>query len=469
MDTPFGNIPSLQELLNHPAAKPWVERANPQAVVSHVRDFLSQVRASAEAMASTIRPPQPGEWIDRFTEWMQFNHPITRRAVINATGAIVGDRFGPPPLADEALRAQAGSGSCYFEESFGETHTPILAESLAAKLTGAEAAWCVSRPGLARLLILTSLANGRSVVMARRDVTATHGDLSWSDAIEAASARKIEVGSITGATVAEMSATAKESPAVVLRCETPTVAVVGTAPTMTSKEFTDVAHSLHATAVADIGWGGLWDLARFGLEKQPTPQEFLSAGFDLVVMDAGGWLGGPACGIVVGRRALIDAIRSQPAAISARPSAATLAALESTLRHYEQPEKAEHHIPVLSLVSTSAENLRQRAERLSVQLAGISESVRIGTAPTTSLTTGHDLPGVRLASYALVLTPVKPDTVEELHKQLREDGLIGRVESGAVVLDLRSVLPAQDVRLAAVVLENLSPPLPSEPPPKPTA
>lgn len=469
MNTPFGNLPSLQELLNHPAAKPWVERANPQAVVAQVRDFLSHVRASAEAMASTIRPPQPGEWIDRFTEWMQFNHPITRRAVINATGAIVGDRFGPPPLADEALRAQAGTGSCYFVESTGEAHTPILAESLAAKLAGAEAAWCVSRPGLARLLTLMSLANGRGVVIARRDVTATHGDLSWPDAIEAASARKIEVGSITGASASEMAATAKDSPAVFLRCETPTVAVVGTAPTMTLKEFADAAHAMHATAVADIGWGGFWDLAKFGLEKQPTPQEFLAAGFDLVLMDASGWLGGPACGIVVGRRALIETIRSQPAASSARPSAATLAALESTLRFYEQPERAEHYIPVLSLVSTSVENLRQRGERLAVQLSGISESVRVDAAPTTSLTSGHDLPGVRLSSYALVLTPGKAEATEELHKQLRDDGLIGRMEGQAIVLDLRSVLPAQDVRLATVVRENLAPPVPAESPPKPAA
>lgn len=457
MNTPFGNIPSLQELLNHPAAKPWIERANPQAVVTHVRDFLSHVRASAEAMASTIRPPQPSEWIDRFTEWMQFNHPITRRAVINATGAIVGDKFGPPPLADEALRAQAGAGSCYFVESTGESHTPILAEALAAKLTGAEAAWCVARPGLGRWIALSSLASGRAVVVARRDIAPASGDMGWPEAMEAASARKIEIGSITGATAADLSGTAKESPAILLRCETPSVAIVGAGSSISHKEFAEIAHAMGALAVADVGWGGVWDLAKYGLEKQPTPQDYLAAGFDLVVLDGAGWLGGPTCGLVVGKRTAIEKLASHPAALASRPAPATLAALEATLRLYEQPEKAEHNIPVLSLVSTSAENLRQRAERLAVQLSGESEFVRVEAVGTTSQTTGYDLPGVRQASYAVALVPVKSGRTDELLKELRSDGLLGRVEGDRVILDLRSVLPSQDVRLAAVVREALSP------------
>ncbi len=276
--------------------------------------------------------------------------------------------------------------------------------------------------------------------------------------IRRAGARLIEVGTTNRTRVADFEAVLEDGRTkVVLRVHPSNFAQTGFVEAPDATALAAAAHSHGAIVIDDLGSGALLDTARFGLAHEPTPRERLEAGADLVTFSGDKLVGGPQAGIVAGRADLLDKLRRDPLARAMRPDKVILAALAATLRLY-RAGTAQSSIPIWRQISAEPEGLETRASALLAELAagpspvtpGSRRGVELAVAPTESTIGGGSLPGQTLPSWGLLISGPPP---QRLLAALRagDPAVIGRITDDAVVLDLRTVEPREDARLAEAV------------------
>jgi L-seryl-tRNA(Ser) seleniumtransferase len=217
-------------------------------------------------------------------------------------------------------------------------------------------------------------------------------------------------------------------------------------------ELVELGRRHDLPVIDDIGSGALLDFAQFGLTGEPLAKESLAAGADLVLFSGDKLLGGPQCGIIVGRHKHIDLLTQHPLTRALRVDKLTLAALAATLRLYRDPAEARTKIPLLTLLSTSAENLANRAQRLAPQLQDCPAIRLAEVVAGTTFLGGGSVPTQELPTWCVAMEPSE-GTVDHLARRLRLGALavFGRIQQDRLLLDLRSVFPAQDVQLVQAV------------------
>jgi L-seryl-tRNA(Ser) seleniumtransferase len=225
-------------------------------------------------------------------------------------------------------------------------------------------------------------------------------------------------------------------------------AIVGSSTSVTIEELVGLGRRHQLPVIHNLGAGTLIDLQPFGITGQPMIGASIKAGADLVLLSGDKLLGGPQCGIILGRKVLIDQLEHHPMARALRADKLTLAALAATLRLYKNPEKARIDIPLLRLLTTSIENLKNRAERLAPQAAA---TAAIAQAEAITSVTHLDWgmpPTQELPTWCVALRPASM-TLERLAAVLRMGAtpVVGRLEEDRLLLDLRSVFPRQDMQL----------------------
>ena len=200
--------------------------------------------------------------------------------------------------------------------------------------------------------------------------------------------------------------------------------------------------------IDDVGSGALWDFGRYGIRGEPQVAESIRAGADVVLFSGDKLLGGPQCGVIVGKAAYVDVIRRHPLARALRVDKMTLAALDATLQIYLDPDRAEQRLPLLQLLSTSADNLKYRAEQLAPQIARTPLVASADVASGTAYLGGGSMPQRGLATWCVVVRP-EGLKVEELARRLRTGriAVFGRVQDDRLWLDLRAVFPGEDARI----------------------
>src|SRR6185503_11409980 len=202
------------------------------------------------------------------------------------------------------------------------------------------------------------------------------------------------------------------------------------------------AHRNGAIVIDDLGSGALLDTSQFGLAHEPTPAERIDAGADLVTFSGDKLVGGPQAGIIAGRRDLVERLRKDPLARAMRPDKVILAALAVTLRLYRGGVAAKD-IPVWRQLGVPLEALEQRAR-------SIADASGVRATPSEATVGGGSLPGQTLPSWAVAIDGPAPDRVLA---RLRAGipAVIGRIVDDAVLLDLRTVEPADDERLGGAI------------------
>ncbi len=200
--------------------------------------------------------------------------------------------------------------------------------------------------------------------------------------------------------------------------------------------------------IDDIGSGALWDFSQYGISGEPMCQDSIRAGSDVVLFSGDKLLGGPQCGIILGRKKLIAKINQHPLARALRVDKTTLAALAATLRLYQDPERTEQAIPLLTLLSTPIENLKHRAERLAMQLAAVPGIASAEAIESHTYLGGGSVPTQRIPTWCVAMVP-NDGSVDDLAARFRvgSPAVYGRIQDNRLLLDLRSVFPAQDIRL----------------------
>lgn len=446
-------LPSASELLEKPPIRALADRWNRSVVASGVRSFLDELRSDWERRSGDWHLPSIRELAERAARHVVTLQQAKSRPLINATGTFVGPEFAGSPLADDALDRMVAFGGGFMPRAA----TNSDATAVLCRLTGAEAATVVSSYAGAVWLAVATLAvgqGGREVIIARVEVGDVDAHCSLADAVKSAGAVLREVGSVNRVSAAEFEAAVSPATAAIVRAATDDYRVEGACETAELESLVGLARDRELPLVELAGAVPLIrGLPEIG-ESVTSLAASVATGVNLVIGRGDGLVGGPACGIILGTRALVARVEAHPMFAAWRADAATISALHATLLNYDDRERLVQSVPLFQLLATSVENLRQRAERMAPQLA-LAADVEIATpVPTTSCLGLARIVDDALPSYGIALTP-KDGNLDALDARLRSAAspIITRRELARLVIDLRTVLPRQDQR----IVEQISP------------
>jgi L-seryl-tRNA(Ser) seleniumtransferase len=434
-------IPAIETLLHSDPVIAMVAIHGRPIVLDGLRTVLAEVRENS----GSGKPVPDRETLlamlgAKLEAWLQ----PSLIPVINATGVILHTNLGRAPLSKAARLAASEVSSGYSTLEFdlengrrGSRNSHI--EALTARICGAEAALVVNNNAAAVLLVLSALANRRRVVISRTQLVEIGGGFRVPEVMRQSGAKLVEIGTTNQVHLSDYEEALAEPAALVMRAHHSNFKLVGFTSEPTLAELVGVARRFNVPVVDDLGSGALLDTARFGLTHEPTVQESLQAGVDLVCFSGDKLLGGPQAGIIVGREEWISKLRKHALARAVRPDKNCLAALSATLLHYLKDE-AEREIPVWQMIALTPTDLQMRAERW-MNVLGQGQVI-----PGLSTVGGGSLPEETLPTCLLALTVPRPNHFLARLRGLRIP-VIACVQEDKVIFDPRTVLPEQDAAL----------------------
>ena len=453
MSSPYRQLPSVDRLLNDERVRHFGESYASQIVVDLAREQLEEARtAIANGRASPAYEDIVSSLVERLTS---LTSPSLQR-VVNATGVIIHTNLGRAPLSAEAVAAMsavsAGYSNLEFDLREGErSNRHVHVESLLCRLTGAQAAMAVNNNAAALLLALSALASGREVIISRGELIEIGGGFRIPQIMAESGARLVEVGTTNRTYLADYEAAISENTAALLRVHTSNFRMVGFTESPSLADLVRLAHNRKLLILDDPGSGCLLDTTQFGLGKEPTLQESLAAGADLVFSSGDKLLGGPQAGIIVGRSDLVETLKRHPIARAARLDRGAIAALATTLGHYVKNEALEK-VPVWRMIAMPVSEIEARAKKWAKT---IGKTARV--IDGRSMVGGGSLPEESLPTKLLAIGGSGAD-VTALARRLRlgEPPVVARVERDTLLLDPRTVDPSDDDALLAAVRAAIS-------------
>ncbi|MEP7287941.1 MAG: L-seryl-tRNA(Sec) selenium transferase [Chloroflexota bacterium] len=435
--SPLRQLPAINKLLHEPGAIDLIGSYGREAT----RDAL---RVALDAARQWIRQggtaPSANELIAAAASLLRTRQTPTLRAVINATGVILHTNLGRAPLSDSAQQAILAVASGYSTleydlEAGSRSKRDHHIEAQIVAITGAEAALVVNNCAAAVNLILTVLGRDREVIISRGQLIEIGGGFRMPDVMAQSGVQLVEVGTTNRTNLDDFARAITPQSALFMHVHASNFQQIGFTEQPEWRDLTALAHTHKLMAVADLGSGALIDTARYGLKHEPTVQECLSAGFDVVAFSGDKLLGGPQAGIIAGRASLVERLKRHPLARAMRIDKLSLAALYATLDHYRRGD-APAHIPIWQMIALQADVLQARAE-------GWAQRVGGDVITSDSTVGGGSLPGDTLPTYVLALDVPQPN---EFAARLRQGStpVITRIVHNRVLLDPRTVLLGQD-------------------------
>jgi L-seryl-tRNA(Ser) seleniumtransferase len=451
--TSLHDLPSVEQLLQTPRIVELATAYGRPLTVDALRLSLDKVRAAVKSGADST--PGRDALIARaeslLAEWTR----PSLHSVINATGVILHTNLGRAPMSRAAVDAMQtaalGYSNLEFDLSSGKRGSrTVHAETILHRLTGAEAALVVNNNAAAVLLVLSAFAKGKRVIISRSQLVEIGGSFRVPDVMKQSGAKLAEIGATNKVHLRDYEEALTEGAALVMCAHRSNFKLVGFTEEPALKEIVDLTHKYELPFVDDLGSGALLDTAKYGLAHEPTVQESLAAGADLVCFSGDKLLGGPQAGIIAGRADLIARIKKHPLARAVRADKLCLAALAATLLHYLKDE-ATRTIPVWQMISMTREQTKVRADawRDALGQGDVFES--------ESTVGGGSLPDESLPTFVLSLSVKNPD---KFLKTLRAHNppIIARTENDKILFDPRTILDEQDKQLFTILHSLLSEP-----------
>lgn len=438
-------LPSVTALLASDSIRPLLERAPHSVVVDAIRRTIDAARTRPAAA-----PRDERAWGDAVSAALADAMRPSLRPVLNGTGVVLHTNLGRAPLAAAAIEAivRVASGFSNLELDLatgarGSRHVHCAA--LLRELTGAEDALVVNNGAAGMVLALNTLADQRDAIVSRGELVEIGGSFRIPDIMQRSGARLVEVGTTNRTHLDDYRRAIGADTAAIVKVHRSNFAVAGFVSDVGAVELASLCADRALPLIHDLGSGLLIDLAPVGLTGEPTARDAIRAGASVVTMSGDKLLGGPQAGIVLGSARTIAAIRANPLARSYRVDKLTLAALEATLGLYRDPARALREIPALAQLGATVGELRTRAERIAAALASSDVTV----VDTVASVGGGAFPTAQIPSVALAIA----GDATRIEQRLRagDPPLVARVADGRVLIDLRTIFPADDERLPAIV------------------
>ena len=447
----FRNIPSVDRLIADERIRCLEKEYSHGLVLELARQHLNDVR---EGIKQGKPAPPFDDLVGSVCNMVASTFESTMHSVINATGVILHTNLGRAPVSRESAAAMEECAGRYVNleidlDTGRRGSRQVHVESLLCRLTGAEAALVVNNNASAVMLALTALARRKGVIVSRGQAVEIGGGFRVPDVMRQSGAKLVEVGTTNRTYLADYEAAITPRTAALLRVHSSNFKVIGFTESVGLEDLVQLGEKFDVLVLDDLGSGCLMDTPSFGLDPEPMMQQSIAAGVGLAMASGDKLLGGPQAGIIVGKEELVSKLRKHPLARAVRVDKIRLAGLAVTLRHYLKGE-AEAKIPIWQMLSAPLIEIERRARKWQQVLGGLATVIE-----GESMVGGGSLPGGTLPTR---LVSIKPSgKVKALGDRLRssEPIVMGRIESDALLLDPRTVLPEEDGALLSRLKDAL--------------
>lgn len=450
-------IPKIDDLLRLPAL---AELGAAQTTLTDAaRETVEKFRR--EVLAGEVNEPLGAEELAaRIARRVREMEQPAFRPIVNATGVALHTNLGRACLSKRAADAVYGVVSRYTNLEYnieqgrrGSRYDHV--EELLKKVTGAESALVVNNNASAVLLVLCAMANKGEVICSRGELVEIGGAFRVPEIMQQCGCDLKEVGATNKTHLKDYVNAITDNTRALLKVHTSNFKIVGFTDSVSLAELVRLGEEKGLPVIEDLGSGSLVDLEQFGIHDEPTVQNSVRAGVDVISFSGDKLLGGPQAGIIIGKKKYIDIIKRHPLNRAVRVDKMTLAALEATLRSYaEGEEQAKREIPVLQMLSADGTALREKAELLARMIA--QAGVACEVTQQEDQVGGGSVPTQLLPTYAVALRPQRcsVDTLEQ-RLRLRELPIVGRIHDGAYLLSVRTMEQSDFAYVAAAVKEAM--------------
>lgn len=452
------NLPKVDECISHLAE--IVDAQIPKAVIKLVVQECIEEEREKILSAQHIQELSRAEWTRLFQASIEKRNRANFRRVVNGTGVVIHTNLGRSLLSERATAALTQAGGYYSNLEFnletgkrGSRYS--LVEKLVCDLTGAEAALVVNNNAAAVFLVLETLARGTEVIVSRGQLVEIGGSFRIPDVMAKSGARLVEVGATNRTHLFDYEQAINQETSLLLRVHTSNFRIIGFTSEVSAEDMVALARKHGLIVMEDLGSGCLLDLSEYGLPREPTVQEIVKAGVDVVTFSGDKLLGGPQAGIIVGKREVIEKVKKNPLNRALRIDKFTLSSLEMILREYYDNECALKNVPTLAMLTCPPEIIKKRGAKVLRKIGqAIDEKCRISLIPAVSKIGGGAMPEYNLASWALALQPrqISLNAFEDALRRLPLP-LIGRIENERFLIDLRTVQDRELSELSALLVD----------------
>jgi len=442
------NLPAVDHVLELSKSDPFFEEVPRSVLIRSIRSVLDNRRRQIieQDPAQIDELMADAAVVTGVKDLARQAQSLNLRATVNATGIVIHTNLGRSLLAETAIEHLCAVGRRYSNLEFdldkgrrGSRYANV--EDLICELSGAESAMAVNNNAGAVLLALETMAAGKKVIVSRGELVEIGGSFRIPDVMAKSGGILCEVGTTNRTHLRDYENAVDEQTALLLKVHKSNYSVVGFSAEVSLKDLVALGRKHRVPVMEDLGSGTFVDFSRYGLLKEPTVQESVSAGVDIITFSGDKLLGGPQAGLVVGKKACIDRIKKNPITRALRIDKLTLAALESTLRLYRDEEKAVQAIPTLRMMLQPIATLAEKAGRLKKMLESTGHKrLTVASLDLVSRPGGGSLPLLELPSKGL---GVKIDglSANAIEKSLRLNSppIIGRIEDDLYTMDMRTL------------------------------
>ena len=430
-------IPKVDDLLRNPALAETIAQYGDHAVTEAIRRELDALRQKILSGQAAALPEQSSLCQQIIMQVLRNSLPSFRN-VINGTGIILHTNLGRSCLSEKAAQAVYEASRSYSNLEYdlqtgkrGSRYSHV--ENILCRLTGAESALVVNNNAAAVLLVLSALTQGGQVIVSRGELVEIGGSFRVPEIMESCGAQLKEVGATNKTHLHDYEKAINEHTKALMKVHTSNYRIIGFSETPGLSDLAELGHKYGLPVIEDLGSGCLLDLKQFGIHDEPSVQNSIQAGVDVVSFSGDKLLGGPQAGIILGKKKYLDILKQHPLNRAMRVDKMTLAALEATLRSYDSGSETD--IPVIAMLSAQPEALLENAKQLASLLADAGISCQI--LSTEGRVGGGSVPNHSLPSYAVAFDRDVNRLEETLRKGMHP--IIGRIHEGKYLLDVRTL------------------------------
>lgn len=445
----FRQIPKMDVVLKEACIQKLCDRYGRGFVKDCIRQGLDELRMVVQSAKVEDIENALSLFLENMVKKVEEESVYSLRNVCNATGIILHTNLGRAPLGkvqkEAMIQAMCGYSNLEYNLETGLrgkrwTHYA----DLVSRVTGAQGAIAVNNNAASLTLIFSALTKGKEIIVSRGESIEIGGKFRIPEVIEQSGARLKEVGTTNRTRMDDYERAITQETGALLKVHTSNYKVVGFTEEATLEELVALGKKYNLPVIMDLGSGVLINLEKYGLAHEPTVQEMVKKGADLICFSGDKLLGGPQAGIIIGKKEYIKMLEYHPLMRAIRLDKSTIAALMATFREYMDEARAVKNIPVLRMITRTQEELKEQAETIRAAVIDDWQKARIVIEPSHSMVGGGSLPGEMQESYAVTLEP-KDRSCEEVVTQMRQlpVPIIAYIKENKIWLDMRTVLPEE--------------------------
>ena len=458
----YRSIPKVDVLLENQDIVTLIENHHRDVVVDVIREEIDKLRNFIKENDDiNLIEEKINNLIENIKISTEKVYSYNIKKVINGTGTILHTNLGRAIISkkhadylSEVVTSYSNLEYNLEEGRRGERYSHF--EKLICKITGAEAAMAVNNNAAAVMLVLSSMAAEREVIVSRGELVEVGGKFRIPDVMKSSNAHLVEIGTTNKTHLEDYEDAISENTGAFLKVHTSNFKILGFTESVSIEELCKLGREKDIPVIEDIGSGVLIDLSEYGLEYEPTVQDSIKAGVDVVSFSGDKLLGGPQAGIIVGKKKYIDKMKKNPLTRAFRIDKFTATILEMIFHEYLNEEDAIKNIPVLSLITKDLKEIEKNANALFNKIENLENVADINVEDTFSQIGGGSLPAERIKSKSVTIMP-KNISTQSLEAKLRagKNPVVGRISEEKLILDMRTVLEDEIDILAQKLIDIL--------------